>query len=92
MAEYFMLMTALTGLVNLFLYLGTIIISLFVTIIGYYLLQWYGSSTNEVYDTIGPVLLIFLISVTISCLFNDIFEIAADTMLHCYVFEDKSSG
>lgn len=44
------------------------------------------------YDTIGPVLLIFLIAVTVSCLFNDIFEIAADTMLHCYIFEDQSSS
>lgn len=38
MAEYFMLMTALTGLVNLFLYLGTILISFFITILGYYML------------------------------------------------------
>ena len=89
MTEYFMTFATLSGLVELFLIMGTIIISVSVTLIGYYLLKWYGNILNVHFDTIGPIVIIFIIGTTISLLFNNIFEVSADTMLHCYILEDR---
>lgn len=33
--------------------------------------------------------IIFLIAVVVSLLFNEIFEVSADTMLHCYVLDES---
>ena len=89
MTENFLTFATLSGLVELFLIMGTIIISLTVTFIGYYLLKWYGDMLNVEFETIGPITIILIISVTVSLLFNNIFEISADTMLHCYILEDR---
>lgn len=89
MTEYFLTFATLSGLVELFLIMGTIIISLTVTFLGYYLLKWYGDLMNVQFETIGPIIIILIISITVSLLFNNIFEISADTMLHCYILEDR---
>ncbi len=88
----FLRFAVLTGLVNLFLVLGSIMISVVVTIIGHFILKTYGNMLNIEFETIGPLVLIFTISMVVSLLFNNIFEISADTMLHCYVQDEKENN
>lgn len=71
----------------MFMILGTVLITGLVGIISYFILNAYGDWRNILFDTIGPYLIILGLAIIITILFNDIFDIAADTMLHCYVFE-----
>ncbi len=80
---------ALSGLVELFLILGTIIVSLLVTVMSHLLLKSYGNWRNIEFETIGPILIVLVISVAITSLFNNVFEISVDTMLHCYVLDQQ---
>ena len=51
----FLRFAVLSGLVDLFLFLGTIMITVSITMFGYLLLQVYGSTYNVVFETIGPL-------------------------------------
>lgn len=51
----FLRFAVLSGLVDLFLFLGTIMITISITMFGYLLLQVYGSTYNVVFETIGPL-------------------------------------
>lgn len=62
----FLRVGTLTTIVELFLIMGTFLISFLSVFIGYYLLEWYGSWRNEEFDTIGPLVIIFLIGFFIS--------------------------
>ena len=52
----FLRFSILSGLVGLFLFLGTIAISISITIIGNYILKAYSHSFNAEFETIGPIL------------------------------------
>lgn len=52
----FLRLAILSSLVELFLFLGTIVISVGVTIIGHYILKAYGEANNITYETIGPLI------------------------------------
>lgn len=88
MTSNFLRFTALAGLVELFLIMGTVIISICTTLIGYAILKGYGHVTNIEFETIGPLVIIFMIGFVISLLFNNVFDVSADTMLHCYVLDE----
>ena len=90
MTTNFVSFAVLSGVVNLFLIFGTILISVGVTLIGKLLLVLYGKWRNIEFETIGPLFIIFLIAFIVSLLFNEIFEISSDTMLHCFVLEESS--
>ena len=51
----FLRFAVLSGLVDLFLFLGTIIISVCITILGYLILLAYGDAKNIAFETIGPL-------------------------------------
>lgn len=40
----------------------------------------------------GPLIICAVISIVITILFNYIFSVSADTMLHCYIFEEENPG
>lgn len=80
---------SLSGLVGLFLMIGTILLSISVTFLGHYLLKLYGNFFNLDFETTGPLIVIFLIALAVSLMFNNIFDISADTMLHCFLLEDE---
>lgn len=52
----FLRFAVLSGLVELFLFLGTVIISVCITIIGHFILKAYGNAYNIVFETIGPLI------------------------------------
>jgi len=79
----------LSSLVELFLFLGGIVLSAVLTIVGYFILQAYGNWKNIEYETVGPLFVFFAIGMLITGMFNSIFEVSADTMLHCYVYEEN---
>ncbi len=68
--------------------MGTFLISVVSTIIGYFILKAYGSHFNIEFESIGPIIIMFMIAFVISLLFNNVFEVSADTMLHCYVLDE----
>jgi hypothetical protein len=82
----------LSSLVELFLFLGGVILATGMTLIGNLILNAYGSWKMIEYETIAPLVVIFIISLIITGLFNSIFEVSADTMLHCYVYEETQPG
>lgn len=77
----------LSGLVNLFMILGTILVTCLVLVISYFIFQGYGNWQNIEFDTMGPYLIIMIFTIIITVLFNNVFDIAAETMLHCFVYE-----
>ena len=83
---------ALAGLVGLFLVLGSVLISIVVTIIGFYVLKGLGHVQNEEYDTIGPLIVICIIAFFVTIYFNYVFSVTADTMLHCFMYEEENPG
>lgn len=88
MTSNFTKFLALSGIVELFLVLGTILITVSVSIVSHLLLKAYGDWRNMEFETVGPLVVIVLIALAVSSLFNEIFEISADTMLHCYVLDE----
>jgi len=79
----------LSGIVGVFLLFGTILITSIVTIIGYFIISAYGDTLNMKIETIGPILVIFIISFTIVELINSVFAVACDAMLHCYMIDSN---
>lgn len=92
MTTNFLRFAVLSGVVELFLIFGTILIAVVVAFIGYFLLILYGNMRNMEFETIGPITVIFLIAVLVSMFFNEIFEISSDTMLHCYVLDETAKN
>ncbi len=82
----------LTGIVGIFLVLSSIFITLVVTFIGYYVLKGIGDLKNEEYETVGPIIVIAIIAFAIAQFFNYIFSVSADTMLHCFIYEEENPG
>lgn len=82
----------LAGLVGFFLIMGSIFITIIVTLIGYYILNGLADLNNDSYSTVGPLIVIALIAFVISILFNYIFSVSADTMMHCLIFEEENNG
>ena len=89
MTSNFLRFAVLSGIVELFLFLGTLIISVIMTFVGYLILRAYGHSFNVEYETFGPLIVIFIIAFVITSMFNHVFEISSDSMLHCYVLDES---
>lgn len=79
----------LSGLVDLFLILGSLLISIITTLIGYLMIKLHEKSFNVEIETSFPLVLIFLIAFCVTLIFNHVFEVTADTMLHCYVIDEE---
>lgn len=80
---------ALAGLVGLFLVLGSILITVIVMIVGFYVLKGIGNLNNEEYETIGPIIVIGFIAFFVTVFFNYVFSVSADAMLHCFMYEEE---
>ena len=87
----FLDVAVISALSTLFLFFGSALISGVITVIGYFILEAYGKSVNERFDTLGPLIVIFLIAFVICTIINTVFEISIDAILHCYVLEKSVS-
>ena len=90
MTDNFARFAILSGLVNLFLLFGTVLIAVGVSFLGHLILTLYGKWKNVEFESFGPLVIIFLIALVVSLLFNEIFEISSDTMLHCFILEEST--
>lgn len=79
----------LSGLTGLFLFLGSIFISCATTFIMHFFIDLYAQGRNIEVDTIAPLLFVFFMTLSICIIFSHVYEIAADTLLHCYVLDEE---
>jgi hypothetical protein len=82
----------LSGLSGLFLFLGDIVISCTTTFIMFFVIRWYAVAKDLQVDTLAPHALIFAIVLFICIIFSHIFEISADTLLHCYIYDEEDGS
>lgn len=83
---------SLEGIAGYFLFMGSLLISTIVTILGCYLLNLTEKIYEGEFNTILPLILIALISFFITLFFNYVYSVSSDTLLHCFMFEDESFG
>jgi hypothetical protein len=79
----------LNGLVELIMMFGTFLISILVTMIGYYCLQMVTWITEDVFETYAPLLMIFLISYACASIFMHVYDCSADVILHCFILDEN---
>lgn len=79
---------ALMGLVSVILIMTVIFVTFVVCIICYFTIYGIGQSQGIAYDTVGPIVVCGIIAIVISSLFNHIFSVSTDTLLHCYIYEE----
>lgn len=86
--------TVLVGVLELFLFAGTMIIACGMTILGNYLLMVYNARNggSEVFWTLGPSVAFFIEAFLIADLFNSVLETASDSMFHCYLWEESEGA
>ena len=82
----------LAGITEIFLFMGSLLITCLTTFIMHFVIQGYAQARNVEVDTIGPVSVIFLMSLSISIIFSHVYEISADTMLHCYILDEEDGS
>ena len=82
----------LEGIAGFFLFMGSILISTIVTILGCYLLNLTENYFEVEFNTTLPLILIAFITFFITLFFNYVYSVSSDTLLHCFMFEDESFG
>ena len=62
-----------------------------VTTILFYLAIIYGNSSlsSDINGIIAPVVTVFLLSYFVSCMFNELFGMAIETILLCYIADEE---
>lgn len=81
--------TAITYVSGAVLIVGKIFISSMTTIGAYMLLTENEQVYSQLHSTIGPLVVIFLISYWISDFFMDVFDMAIATILQCFVADEE---
>ena len=79
----------LSGLLELFLFLGDLFISCSTTFIMYFVIKAYAKAKDLEVDTLAPHLLIFFVVLSMCIIFSYVYEISADTLLHCYILDEE---
>lgn len=82
----------LAGITEIFLFMGSLLITCLTSFVMHFIIQGYAEARNIEVDTIGPVAVVFLISLSISIIFSHVYEISADTMLHCYILDEEDGS
>jgi len=76
------------GLVSIILFLTVVFVTFVVCLICYFTIFGIGESQGIQYDTVGPIVVCGIIAIVVSSLFNHIFSVSTDTLLHCYIYEE----
>ena len=79
----------LAGLSSLFLFLGNVLISCITTFLTHLMLKGYAKSQNVEIDTIFPLVTVFLITMVVCLIFSYIYDVTADTLLHCVILDEE---
>ena len=79
----------LLGLTELFLFMGSLFITCLTTFLMNFVIQAYAKTHGIEVDTIGPLLFIFLFTLTICVIFSYVYEVSADSLLHCYILDEE---
>lgn len=88
-ANNFLRFGILSGLANLFLFLGDLIISCSTTFITYFMIKGYAKAKNIEIDTIIPLLVVFLSTLSACLIFSYVYDVTADTLLHCLILDEE---
>lgn len=86
--------TVLVGVLELFLFAGSVLVASLVTIAGNYLLLLYNRSQgiSNTFWSVGPSIAFFITGLLVTGLFNSVMETATDSMFHCYLFEETDGA
>ena len=79
----------LLGITELFLFMGSLFITCLTTFLMNYVIQAYADTYGIEVDTIGPLLFIFVFTLTICVIFSYVYEVSADSLLHCYILDEE---
>lgn len=79
----------LLGLTEMFLFMGTLLISCLTTFIMNFVIAAYCDKFGIEVDTIGPLLFVFLFTLVVCMVFSYVYEVSADTLLHCYILDEE---
>ena len=79
----------LLGLTEMFLFMGTLLISCLTTFIMNYAIVAYSNHYSIEVDTIGPLLFVFFFTMVVCMVFSYVYEVSADTLLHCYILDEE---
>jgi hypothetical protein len=79
----------LLGLTEMFLFMGSLLITCATTFLMNYVIEAYANRYNIEVDTIGPLLFVFLFTLTVCIIFSYVYEVSADSLLHCYILDEE---
>ena len=76
-----------SGIGNIFMFLGKMTISSLTTLIGFLLIQYVPELKNSVDHPAIPLLVVFMIAYTISAIFISVFSTSANAILQCFLVD-----
>ena len=79
----------MSGLTELFLFMGSIFVTCVSTFVMHQMIKRYCEASGIEVTTIGPLAVIFLGTISICIIFSHVYEISADTLLHCYILDEE---
>ena len=82
----------LHGLCSIVISFGVFGITACTLVVGFCLLEYVSYFSDNLYSIQFPLLIIGLIGFVVAKLFGHIFDISADTIIHCYLTEEAETG
>lgn len=77
----------LHGIAELIIIFGVLAISVITTLVCYGIMAFVSYSGNISYESNGPLIVAFIIAFISNLLFAHIFDISADSIVHCYLLD-----
>jgi hypothetical protein len=82
---------AVSGLGNIFMFLGKMSIASLTTFIGYLILENWAEVKDKIDSPFVPLFAVFLISYVVGAVFISVYSISADTILQCFLVDTDVS-
>ena len=79
------------GMGKLFVILGYVLCSILNTMAGYGFIMAWGGIKTDLNSILGPLVVIFFISLVISNIYFSIYSTAAASILHCFLYDVELS-
>jgi len=79
---------AVNMLATFLLMIGRLLIPISTTFICYLAIA-YGTNTSEISGLVAPLVLCFLLSYWIACMFLEIFGMGIETILYCFIADEE---
>jgi hypothetical protein len=91
-ASNFWRVGTLHGITDLAVMFGVFLIAALTTIVGFVLLKSVEMFTSLVFETLWPLLIVFIIGLCCAMYFLSVFEVSADALIHCAIVDEMVNG